>query len=251
MLNNNDSEKNKVLEDYFGDSSSSTQMTLKKYAQKAKVVLENHLRQQGKQIVIFKEGQAGAFVFTSDPHQRIFINQKGFNASGEDSFMGCLMIHEATHFEGAEDNGYISQVGIKGPTDKINNADSLAEAMQFIASAYDEKYSRNKKSNEWFENRTYQRGDVVFYKGQYYSSAGDNISGWPPVNGKDSFHWKKILGVDSKQQENQVDDWHYSTIYVKGDKVVYNGILYSAQVSRVSGEVPGRRSDSFYWKAID
>jgi hypothetical protein len=120
----------RVLSKYFSDSSPETKRAFVDYATKASATLQDQVQRRAAQIVVFSGTNYAAFVYQKDPHKRIFINEKAFNGQRDDPWLARLMLHEATHFAGADDHGYISDVGADGPHDKLNNADSLAYAMR-------------------------------------------------------------------------------------------------------------------------
>lgn len=137
MVDANSSKSTELLRKYFDSESSNVKSTFINYAKKAIVTMQRHIKQRGSQVVVYSGDNFGAFVYPGrDRLYRIFINRNGFNAAPDDFWMARLMIHESTHFGGAGDHGYISKVGVKGPYDKLNNADSLAYAMAQLAEHY-------------------------------------------------------------------------------------------------------------------
>lgn len=98
----------------------------------------------------------------------------------------------------------------------------------------------------WSPSSVYLQGDRVSYNGAIYEAK------WWTQNDKpsESQVWLLVEGEESGNNDNDntnINAWDSSKVYLSGDQVQYNGIVYEAKWW-TQGEAPG---DSSVWKIVN
>lgn len=124
-------------------------------------------------------------------------------------------------------------------------------------------------ANAWDENTVYRPGDVVTFGGQTYTALHWNVGSYVPGNQFSELLWKLGSGGTSTTTTTTTESdtttttqettttapkeptlWSSSTIYNKGDRVIYEGKIYEAQWYSNGVEPPNGLANG-QWILID
>ncbi|PAE94062.1 5'-nucleotidase C-terminal domain-containing protein [Shouchella clausii] len=99
---------------------------------------------------------------------------------------------------------------------------------------------------EWQADEIYTAGDRVYYEGQLYEAKWWTQGENPSESGQWDV-WKKV--TDSEEVPEGPQEWNATTIYVAGDRVLYEGRLYEAKWW-TQGENPSESGQWDVWKKV-
>lgn len=126
-----------------------------------------------------------------------------------------------------------------------NNRDGdLVNAIAEVLLTEDENLVCN--AGVWSSNAVYTKGDRVSVNGVIYEAkwwtTGEN-----PVNSGEWGVWKKA--ADCLEAESGTPSWIATSIYTKGNQVIYEDVLYEAKWW-TRGEIPSQSGEWDVWKKV-
>lgn len=172
------------------------------------ITLKKHKNDKGANFAIVRKSSPNsADVFHGDKAQRIFVKDQTLNAPAE--FTTRLLIHEASHFYGTKDNGYLDIVTPEKIINPLDNADSIAYATEALANLPSDSCIEASEGDAtvsnpgWNASTDYKAGDRIRYNNDDYQ-AKSSVRGTAPLAGFGWFYWEQV--TPSSESQNNLSE---------------------------------------------